>query len=283
MKLIEFFTRIDVTRLDELFIRYKPSEKKDQYYLMFSRENIWIYVANDNDNERLIADIQQRTGLQGEDLDQLEDEARDRGDIITGQYKPGEQSLWYDGDPGRMNHNPAVSLQFKKLVNYLNINYVNGQRLSGDEDVEVEHHSSEMTGDHADEMWHGTNTGAMKDILTVGLVPGRGTPNWENVGQFRDVVFLSEDFYNAKFHAERQASNAGNIEPVVLKFKIPDKNLIVPDYDMEVTMGNNPEVADELGYSGASGYNTDHFMKNREAVTKYNPGLDLFDIETGFG
>lgn len=277
MRLIEFWTRVDMTRLDELFIRFKTPGENDNYHLIAHRENIWLYNREDMDNEQLIADIQQRTGLTGEDLDQLADEATERGDLITGVYHASQDEFWHQGDPARMTHNPAVSQYFKKLMMFLGVEVINGNRLSGDDDEEVSIMQHEMQGKIPEEMHHGTNTRAMPNILKFGLVPGEGEGNWKdnNVPQFEDLIFLTEDFHNAKFHAERQANELKKGAPVILKVKVPDPTKIVPDYDMMTQVGGNPETADELGYSGAGNYYDDRLQKQREQVTKNNPGSDL--------
>ena len=277
MRLLEFFTRLDMTRLDELFIRYKTPGEQADFQVIAHRENVWLFTRDDMDNERLVADVQQRTGLDGEDLDDLSQQATERGDVIAGTYNPGQDSFWHQGDPGMMTHNPAVSAYFKKLIEFLDVNWVNGNRFSGMDDVEVQTHRSDMHGKIPDVLHHGTNTGAMDDILKRGLVPGAGEGNWgeQGVEQFHDLIFLTEDFYNAKFHAERQSSNINGVAPVILKVRVPDQSKIVPDFDVLTQMGGNPEMADQLNYSGNQHYYNDRIMKQREEIAKHNPGSDL--------
>jgi hypothetical protein len=266
-----------MTRLDELFIRFKTPGTHDDYHLIAHRENIWLYNADDTDNEQLVTDIQQRTGLQGQDLDDLAQEATERCDLITGVYHASRGEFWHQGDPSTMTHNPAVSQYFKKLIDFLGVDSVNGNRLDGMDDVEVETMRHEMQGKIPDEMHHGTNTGAIRKIMRFGLVPGEGDGNWadNNVPQFEDLIFLTEDFSNAKYHAWRQANQLKLGAPVILKVKVPDPTKIVPDYDVMTQMGGNPEVADELAYSGSPQYYDDRLSKSRDEIAKNNPGSDL--------
>ncbi len=262
-------------RLDELFIRYRTPGEHDDYHVIAHRENIWLYTADDTDNEQLITDIQQRTGLTGDDLDRLSREATARGDLITGIYHASRNEFWHQDDTGAITHNPAVSQYFKKLMQYLGVDEVTGERLNGIDSENVSVIQHEMHGKIPEKMHHGTNTGAMPNILKFGLAPGKGEGNWQEVGTFYDVVFLTEDFYNAKFHAERQAANIKNVAPVVLEIKIPDPTKIVPDFDVQTQLGGNTKKADELGYTGSRHYNADHVMRSRETVAKHNPGSDL--------
>ena len=275
MRLIEFWKRVDMTRLDELFIRFKTPGVHADYHLIAHRENIWLYNREDMDNEQLIADIQQRTGLPGDDLDSLSQEATERGDAITGVYHADRGEFWHQGDPGRMTHNPVVSQYFKKLIAFLGVDVVSGSRFTGMDDTEVETSDYEMQGKIPEEMHHGSNTDAMRRIMKIGLVPGEGESNWDEVGQFYDLIFLTQDFYNAKFHAERQSNELGKGAPVILKVKVPDPSKIVPDFDVLTQMGGNPETADELNYSGAPNYYSDHVQKQREEILKYNKGSDM--------
>ena len=275
MRLIEFWTRVDMSRLDELFIRYRTPGTHDDYHLIAHRENIWLYNREDMDNEQLVADIQQRTGLAGEDLDDLSQEAVERGDAIVGIYHASQGKFWHQGDPGMMTHNPAVSQYFKKLVNFLGVEVVSGNRFSGMDDVEVDTYQHEMQGKIPEEMYHGTNTGDIPGIMKTGLTPDAGDGNWENI-KFYDLVFITQDFYNAKFHAERQAKDLGKGAPVILKLKVPDPARIVPDFDMMTAMGGgNEETADELTYSGIVDYDAEWKVKQRDAIARNNPGSDL--------
>lgn len=275
MRLIEFWTRVDMTRLDELFIRFKTPGTHDDYHLIAHRENIWLYTADDRDNEQLVADIQQRAGLEGQDLDDLATEATERGDLITGVYHASKNEFWHQGDPSMITHNPAVSQYFKKLMQFLGVEEVTGERLSGNDSESVSTMQHDMHGKIPERMHHGTNTGAMPNILKVGLVPGEGEGNWDEVGQFGDVIFLTEDFYNAKFHAERQANTINNVAPVILEVKVPDPTKIVPDFDVQSQTGGNMEKADELGYTGSQHYNAYHVRNRRDEIAKNNPGSDL--------
>ena len=275
MRLIEFWTRVDMTRLDELFIRYKTPGVHTDYHLIAHRENIWLYNREDMDNEQLVADIQQRTGLTGDDLDDLSQQATDRGDLITGVYHASRGEFWHQGDPGYMTHNPVASQYFKKLIAFLGVDVVQGNRFTGMDDTEVETMRHEMEGRIPDEMYHGTNTDAIPRISKLGLAPGEGEGNWDEVGQFEDMVFLTQDYYNAKFHAERQSRELGKGAPVILKVKIPDRTKIVPDFDMATQMGGKAEEVDELGYSGANMFYDKHVVDKRDELAKYNPGSDL--------
>lgn len=92
---------------------------------------------------------------------------------------------------------------------------------------------SKLLGDIPNNLYHGTASEYLYNILTLGLIPGRVKSNWEHLNiSHPNVLFFSDSFDKAKFHAAHVGNNTLSM-PIIIEIKIPDKNLIIPDYDAE--------------------------------------------------
>jgi len=272
MKLLTLFQR-----LDELRVRYKSPGEHDQYDVVAHRGNVWLVGNNDKNNTEVAQDIYKQSG--GPDPEEggyISYE--ERPDIITATYDFNSDSLWMND--AEMGHHPRASLELKKLANMLGVDSINGNRFLGMVDQEAQHYGYEMEGRVPDELYHGTDTGALPEILKLGLIPARGEANWSNVGQF-DLVFLAADWHKAAFHAVRQQHEERGA-PVVLNVKVPDRSKIQPDFDAMVTLGSDDdERADTLGYSGAHGYKPMWGADSRKDIAKHNVGADNLPLISG--
>ncbi len=75
MRLLEFYKKIDMSRLDELMIRFK-SEGTNSWFVVAHKQFIWMYDSGDID--QVEEDIEKLTGATDED------DVRERPDIISG-------------------------------------------------------------------------------------------------------------------------------------------------------------------------------------------------------
>ena len=266
MKLLELFDRIDEVR-----VQYTSPGDHDNYNVVAHRGNVWLIAHGDENEQQVVDHIEQVTGMS--DIH----DGMERPDIITGQYDPDEKSLWVPDV--ELGHHPRASLELKKLAKELDVHWINGSRMMGMDDVEVQHSKYEMEGRVPDVLYHGTDLNALRNILRLGLQPGYGDGNWEEVGQF-DAVYLAADWHKAAFHALRQKSE-GKGEPVILRVKIPDRSKINPDFDAMTTLGGSEEDADELGYSGADSYHSKWNQQARDEIAKHNPGSKNLPLISG--
>lgn len=83
----------------------------------------------------------------------------------------------------------------------------------------------------------------LEDILKVGLEPRGYQSNYEKAGIYHDdKIFFTTRFGEASHHA----THTGNITkslPIVLEFTIPDKNLVISDYDVDMSGGETTYAA----------------------------------------
>lgn len=164
-------------------------------------------------------------------------------DILVGEWYPNKQHIvvWNQQDIS-----PYSSLQVKKVVKALKAKSI-GYRYTaygGNDTKDKTISAKKATGEIPQKMYHGTSSTELSSILKYGLDPGRGP------GRFltRDIehteyVFLSGTFAESVFYAynaSQQPKSSYGRFPIVLELDVPDKSLIVPDYDADVTKGEEP-------------------------------------------
>lgn len=96
----------------------------------------------------------------------------------------------------------------------------------------------ELNKNIPDTMYHGTSSENVLDILRTGLRPGLKSNYNDRHVYHNNHIFLTTKFIKAQMHAD-QAVRSNDGFPVILEFKIPDKNLLVPDFDID-TIAQNP-------------------------------------------
>jgi hypothetical protein len=88
-----------------------------------------------------------------------------------------------------------------------------------------------ITGSLPDKAYHGTSSAYIEDILRLGIRPVSRS-NWGDI-KHEGLVFFTSKFDVAQFHAETSNDKAGEENyPIVIEFKIPNKDLLLPDYDL---------------------------------------------------
>ena len=93
-----------------------------------------------------------------------------------------------------------------------------------------------MAGEIPNFVYHGTTSEYLDDILKFGIVPGKRKTNFEAISH-PQAVFFTSVFDKAKFHAAHTSQRVGG-DPVILKMKIPDMSLLIPDYDVDMGAGD---------------------------------------------
>jgi hypothetical protein len=137
--------------------------------------------------------------------------------------------------------NPKISKIVKDVVIALDLKGVNKTAFNPytDDDEVSEHPRHEILGKLPDIAFHGTNSKSLMKILRVGLVPGATI---QKSGFKREKVwhdkttFLEFDINETLFYAQNAVEKFGGF-PIVLGIRIPDKERIEPDFDVDTAMG----------------------------------------------
>ena len=160
-------------------------------------------------------------------------------DVVAGEYYPHNRRIVVWSMSGVQ---PRTSINIKKIVKQLGIYNVTYRHIDEpkSDDKEIEYSPKKLLGGIPDVAFHGTNSNALEDILKFGLDPERGLSKFSSRNIFHtEHVFLSATFQEAlyyAFNAQRQDKRKswGNF-PIVIELVIPDKNLLYPDYDADVS------------------------------------------------
>ena len=193
-------------------------------YLIAYGEGVWLFPDTD------ISGFQR---LSGEDAPETFWDLRDalegegRYDVLLGMIDGTELRL---DTIGSYTRDPKSSVLIKKLVKALGISDVSYVPSGRDNDVGTRR--PKIQGKIPDYAFHGTSTTYGEGILKFGLKPDEAESNYGEI-KHSDKVFFATRFDEAAHHALHTSQKKGG-EPLVLYFKIPDKDQIVPDYDVDV-------------------------------------------------
>lgn len=156
-----------------------------------------------------------------------------RSDILVGSLSNGELSL-YSG--GGFEMDPKSSLLVKKVAQALKVKKVTYQDdLEGNSNVSVP--KKKLTAQIPDIAYHGTAIGYLEEILKRGLEPRGDQSNYDKQGIYHhDKIFFATRFGEASHHAIHTGGKTKSL-PIVLEFFIPDKNLVIADYDVDMHGG----------------------------------------------
>lgn len=211
------------------------------------RQHLWLLDGTlDNDNvykiiNEIISTIQKEhpghpTIRRMDDLHSLYDLVDYVPDTFVGEWNPKTRILW----TGRSNQTSyQTSPLAKKVAQALGARSIQYSALEpgNQDDYNAKVTKQQMKGDWPDIAFHGTTSSYIGNILSKGLKADESDSNWPKMVTHHDKVFLTAKLEEAKHHAVGVASGYRNKDskgaPVVIAVKIPDKNLIVPDYDVD--------------------------------------------------
>lgn len=252
--------------LTEMIIR---NQEDDYNFVVAFQDSIWLLNSQDDIiDEKIIDDIRERTGLYGDDVDELFQDAQDaRPDVIAAYVVNNYLQL----DGRTQTYQPSSSLLVRKVVKELGLDGVHTQHMGhDDDDFEVEHEKFSIEGKIPDIVYHGTNSRALRGILSTGLNPNTDVNNWKGqVEKFGDRIFLTVDPQTAIFHANHQAQQYGSVA-IVVAVKIPDRNKITSDYDVAVATKSPDDMRSHDAYGKTYAGKNDQYATGR-AVSKYSP------------
>jgi hypothetical protein len=251
---------VEQQNIEELFIHgEKPSYGQD--YIIAYGKDVWIFGIDEVPYEQaheIISTLDLDYDLdEDEDLDFhdfqgiLEDSGRP--DVVIGAIHNGK---WLSlSNHGSFVFDPQSSVLIKKIVKQLNLSGVT--RPAGEEEETTSKYK--IQGQIAKEMYHGTTDKYLENLLKMGLRPGVRKTNYDAISH-PNAVFFTSRFEEAAHHAvhtnNKTKSDGGNAvipmgaaaqrsfyqslsgKPVVLKLKVPDQSLLIPDYDIDVGAEN---------------------------------------------
>lgn len=220
--------------LSEMLVHRLDVQSND--FIAF-RGHIWFLNDRDESSiEKIVSVITKehpkapQSLMDAKDLNDIRDYVPDS---ITGSWDSKNKILYINTD---YNVSPKTSPLVKKVVQTLGVKKVSYETIDSPQgEREVRIGKTNIKGDWQDRGYHGTTSAYIDEILTNGLMPDQKDSNWadQNI-HHPDKVFLTNKIDLAKFHAVRTAGKETSKGiPVVIEFKIPDKALMYPDFDID--------------------------------------------------
>jgi hypothetical protein len=177
-----------------------------------------------------------------------------REDILTGWLKDSSLTL---NNGGTFKLDPKSSLLVKKVANALRVKKVIYQDdMEGNSPVSIPR--KKLTAQVADIGFHGTSIKYLEDILKVGLVPMGHQSNYKRQGVYHyDKIFFATRFGEASQHAIHTSTQTKSL-PIVLEFMIHNKDLVISDYDVDMSSGattyDEPSTTKHTKYGNANSF-----------------------------
>lgn len=150
---------------------------------------------------------------------------------------------------------PITSPAIKKLVHELRLDGAVGEDEEDEEEIFFP--KREMKGDLPDYLYHGTSSEYLDSIMSKGLIGEESRSNWAESGIAHNNLVFGTDHINREtiFHATRTARRTGGIA-VILKLKVPDKNNLVPDFDIAAELGLSDDDVWNTGYEDLENFHS---------------------------
>lgn len=259
--------------LNEMFIEGKTKLGNGSHILAY-RSKIWVFAPDDYDGtKRMWNSITKEAQLKGR-LSSIGDLSSDRADILHGIFKIEKYGNRIHktleivaGD--NFQHNMDTSPLVKKTAQTLGANDVvfNDQQTG---DLLQSSDTEDLKPDAPTWGYHGTSSEYIQSIMKTGLRPRPEQTNFKDV-EHQDTIFLTLDPNKAIFHAtqaidkDRSGRRGGRrgddgldrYNAIILRVKIPDKNLLTADYDID-TETSQTTYTDMIHNMG-----NEHILKKR--------------------
>ncbi len=259
--MIDLKPLVEVTTLDELKVRnLSKSGDEDTKFILAFRENLFIMDKNNENIKKVRIALSKHpaigrrkfTGDKEKDAEQdsfdfLYRAAETAPDILVGEWYPSEKRLVVWDAHGII---PLTSLQVKKVAKQLgveSVTYRYGDYTGSDDDASRNIPAKKLIGAAPKIMYHGTSTKELKNLLKYGLDPGRGRSRFGKWGIFHpEHIFMAATLEAALFYAdnavgiEKSEKSGWDSFPIIIEFEVPDPDLLVPDFDADVTSGAKP-------------------------------------------
>ena len=211
-----------------------------EYVLAFDK---WIYLFGKETNKKLFLDIIKKIPSI-EDWDKYED-IQDNYDFLTvlKEEVPDVLVGYINGKNlnllsiGSFTPDPRSSPLIQKVLKQLKLNSVS--YTEDLESTETKVTKKKTTSTIPDIAYHGTSSIYLNSILSKGLMAGESDSNYAKQGIYHpDLVFFSTRIGEALHHSLATAQQKKGV-PVILEFKIPDKDQIIADFDLEKLTGKD--------------------------------------------
>ena len=217
--------------ISEMFVKGDPEGNNIIAY----RQNIWR--LQDEVDEETKEEINQALDID-DDWDEVRDlqeilDSAGRNDVLVGGLNWSRPNYLHLERVGSFFLDPKSSILVKKVVKELGASGVTYMPSdAGDEQLP----RWQLKGKIPNIMYHGTTTDYIPGLLKLGLVPGEKETNYEGISH-PGAVFFSSRFDEALHHAAHTAGKVGG-DPMVVALRIPDKALMIPDYDVDIGSGD---------------------------------------------
>ena len=240
--------------LNEMFIEGKRN-LVDGAKILAYRSKIWVLPPGtdlDDASKRMETSIRREAKLRKSKFNvSIEGPLHDRPDILQAEYsKSGPEVTLIVNPGGNYQHDPELSILVKKVAQTLGAHHVIRGDMAGNR--ETFHRTGELKAVAPTYAYHGTSTRNLKQILKTGIVPRPDRTNFDRI-KHEDHIFLTTSLDKATFHAGRacqeskdkhrsgygspgvKTNDSGELlyQPIILKVRIPDPNLIDADYDID--------------------------------------------------
>ena len=213
--------------LNEMIVR----GDKDGNYIVAFRKYIWRF--DDSPSEEVHSEMNRVLKIDSDwdDFYDLTDDLDSRSDVLLGTIDDNDSLFLHS--LGSFKFDPQSSILVKKVVKELGLSSVS----YGTHDEDEEHVSKwAIKGEIPKRVYHGTSTNYIQSLMRFGLVPDKEETNYEGISH-PEAVFFSSRKDEALMHAKHTARKVGGL-PVVIELTVPDKNLIIPDYDIDIGAGD---------------------------------------------
>lgn len=153
-------------------------------------------------------------------------------DVLCGYISDETLILYGDGLRG---FSPPSSILVSKVVSHLELKKVDVSEYYYDNGYNHIYKDTDLKMKIPDIGFHGTSSKYLVSILRLGIRYDQSEKNWHNIEYNKkhlDTIFLSTSTIAPLFHGTR-LSNRTDSHPVIIEFEIPDKKLLVQDYDSE--------------------------------------------------
>lgn len=236
----------DIQSLNEVKVRGRAREGSK---VLAKGMNIYVWNS-EREFDRLKTFINRELGTDFESEYDIDSWYLEGSNIVYGEIERGALRM-----PGDSSYKPSTSdATLRKVLNKLGLHSTNRSTntitSNGEEfiDHEFETKRSEFNKKIAERtFYHGTCTTFIESMLKIGLKPGVGDTQFDNINH-TDKVFITTELDKAMFHASHSASKNSSF-PVIIELKIPDEAKLVSDYDVVIDiLGADSDEAERLGY-----------------------------------
>lgn len=229
----------------------------------------WIYLFEETNNneetrQKILTDLKLNPEIFSniKDIQDFLAEIVDRvSDVVVGTIRNKKLTVFNAG----IKVDPKSSTLIKKIVQTLKLKSVD--YWEDVESTETTVPKKKILGNIPDIVYHGTSSIYLLSILRKGLVAGEAESNYAKQGIIHpELIFFASRIGEAVHHAETTFRQKGGI-PVILELKIPDKDQIIADYDIEKMTQNNQyykniDSPSRLKYSQSYQQNPDKLSKH---------------------